>query len=67
VVAAAAVAHFLLTVGEPVFAVQAAIICALSFWRYCEERWKMTELAYLTVVVLHGTKLAMVGEGEAKG
>jgi len=67
VVSALAVAHFLLTVGEPVFAVQSATLCALSFWRYCEERWKMTELAYVTVIVLHDTKVAKADQNGATG
>jgi hypothetical protein len=31
----------------------AVILALLSFWRYCDQRWKASELSYATAVMLH--------------
>lgn len=67
VVSAALFVHFVL--GEPSFllAMAAVALGALSFWRYCDQRWKATELSYATAVILHetqGRKATRTGDAE---
>ncbi|MGH7788546.1 MAG: hypothetical protein ACRERC_16875 [Candidatus Binatia bacterium] len=59
-------AHFLLARGDAVLAVGAIIACGLSFSRFCDQRWKMTELAYATAVIVYETRpdKAAAGAGE---
>jgi hypothetical protein len=42
---------------DVVLAAGALAACAMSFWRYCDQRWKMTELTYATAVIVHATKV----------
>jgi len=28
----------------------------MAYLRYCEQRWKLTELSYATAVILHTTR-----------
>ncbi len=51
-------AHFLLRQQDLLLAAAAATAALLSFWRYCDQRWKMTRLTYLTTVVLNAAKPA---------
>jgi hypothetical protein len=55
VVAAAASIHFLVARQGVGLVVAAALVSVLSFWRYCDQRLKMTELAYASVVIVHET------------
>jgi len=55
VVLALAAAHFLLRVQSPVAGVVALLMTWLSYQRYRQQRWKMTELSYGTAVILHAT------------
>ena len=38
--------------------VGAMVLALLSFWRYCDQRWKASELSYATAVMLHRLKPA---------
>jgi hypothetical protein len=58
VIAVAFAAHFFLLKGAPVAGLLAVGAGALSFSRYVEQRWKMTELTYGTAVIV-----AQAGEG----
>jgi hypothetical protein len=48
--------HFLLREQRVGLAAASATLAALSFSRFCDQRWKMTRLAYTTAVVLNGPK-----------
>jgi hypothetical protein len=54
VIAAAFAAHFLLREASPGAGVVAIILVVLAYQRYLEQRWKMSELIYATVVIAHG-------------
>jgi hypothetical protein len=45
--------HFLLREQSPPGAVAALILGGLSWRRYREQRWKLTELSYATAVIVH--------------
>lgn len=49
--------HFLIG-GQGVLAVASLGMALLAFSRYCDQRLKMTELAYATAVIFHATKPA---------
>jgi hypothetical protein len=53
VVSTAFAAHFLLRDQAPAMGVATIVIGILSYQRYVEERWKMTELSYATAVIAH--------------
>lgn len=53
VIWAAGAAHFLLREQSPVAGLVAVVMAVLSYHRYREQRWKMTELSYGTAVVAH--------------
>jgi hypothetical protein len=53
VVSTAFAAHFLLRDQSPSMAVATILIGILSYRRYVEERWKMTELSYATAVIAY--------------
>lgn len=53
VVSTAFAAHFLLRDQSPAMGVATIVIGILSYRRYVEERWKMTELSYATAVIAH--------------
>jgi hypothetical protein len=55
VVSVLAAAHFLLREQSPVAGVAAVVMTGLSYQRYRQQRWKMTELSYGTAVILHST------------
>ena len=65
VVSGAIAAHFLLLQQSPVAGTAALVMAALSFWRFCEQRWKMTELTYATAVIVQAT--AASGASSASG
>jgi len=70
VIAAALFAHFLLRERQVSLALGAVVVGVLSFNRFCDERWKMTEQAYATAIIQHVTKggtAAAVAEGVAAG
>jgi hypothetical protein len=56
VVSVAFTAHFLLREQTPAMGVATIVIGILSYQRYVEERWKMTELSYATAVIAHAAK-----------
>jgi uncharacterized membrane protein YidH (DUF202 family) len=55
VVSVALAAHFMLGEGAPVVGAAAVVMAVLSYLRYVEQRWKMTELIYATAVIVHKT------------
>jgi hypothetical protein len=55
VVWALAAAHFLLREQSPVAGVVALALTGLSYLRFREQRWKMTELSYGTAVIVDAT------------
>jgi hypothetical protein len=57
VVAVAFAAHFLLHEHSPAPGVAAVVMAVLSYRRFREQRWKMTELTYGTAVIVHATAL----------
>jgi hypothetical protein len=58
VIAAAFAAHFLLREASPAAGVAAIVLGVLAYQRYLEQRWKMSELIYATVVIAHGAASA---------
>lgn len=55
VIAAVLAAHFLIRGSALPLAAASAIMGVLSFNRYCDQRWKSTELSYGTALILHAT------------
>jgi len=53
VVALVGAAHFLLRAHSPTMSVIAVVLALLSYHRYRQQRWKMTELSYATAVIVH--------------
>lgn len=51
VVSTAFAAHFLLREQSPAMGVAVIVVGVLSFFRFVEQRWKMTELTYAAAVV----------------
>lgn len=51
-------AHFLLREAEPVAGIASIVLGVLSYRRYLEQRWKMSELIYATVVIVHNASSA---------
>jgi hypothetical protein len=47
--------HFLLRERALVMGLSALLMAMLSYRRYREQRWKMTELTYGTAVIVHAT------------
>jgi hypothetical protein len=58
VVSAGLVAHFFLHEASPVAGLAAIAMGALSYRRYLDQRWKMSELIFATVVIAHATTTA---------
>jgi len=58
VVFALVTAHFLIREQRLGIAAASAVLAFLSFRRFCDQRWKLTELSFATAVILHGTKLS---------
>lgn len=56
IISGALFVHFLFREQQPILAVGAVVVGMLSFDRYCDQRWKMTEQAYATAIVQHETK-----------
>jgi hypothetical protein len=50
--------HFMVREHAPGAGGIALLMAGLSFVRYCEQRWKMTELSYGTAVILNAVKTA---------
>ena len=46
-------AHFLLREAAPVAGIASVVLGVLSYQRYLEQRWKMSELIYATAVIVH--------------
>ena len=61
VVAVAAAAHFLWR-ADPSATLGAVALGALSFVRYRDQRWKLTELSYATAVIIHATASSATNE-----
>jgi hypothetical protein len=61
VVSALAAPHFLLVEQTPVPGAVALVMGGLSYQRYRQQRWKMTELSYGTAVIVHAAKSARGG------
>ena len=65
VISVALAAHFLLREAAPVAGIAALAMGALSYQRYVEQRWKMTELIYGTAVIAHkasASRITVVSE-----
>jgi hypothetical protein len=58
VVSAAMVVHFLLVERTPGPGAACLALGAVAYWRFCDQRWKMAELAYGTAVILDATSAA---------
>ena len=58
VISVLAAVHFFLREQSPAAGVVALVMVALSYHRYRQQRWKMTELSYVTAVVVHATGAA---------
>jgi hypothetical protein len=56
IVAVALAIHFLIAERSLGLAALSAALGALSFERYCDQRWKSTELSYGTALILHQTR-----------
>jgi hypothetical protein len=56
VVSIALAAHFLLRERAPAAGVAAIVMAVLSYARYMEQRWKMTELTYAMAVIVDAAK-----------
>lgn len=67
VVAIAFAAHFLLREQSPAMGAAVIAIGILSYRRYIEERWKMTELSYATAVIAHAVASAPDARKSADG
>jgi hypothetical protein len=55
VISVALYVHFIWH-GQVGLALTAAVVGALSFWRFSDQRYKMTEIAYATAVIVYETK-----------
>lgn len=53
VIALAFTAHFFLHERMPVVGIATLLLAALSYTRFQQQRWKMTELSYGTAVIVH--------------
>lgn len=53
VVSAAFTAHFMLREQSPAMGLATIVVGILSFLRFVERRWQMTELTYATAVIAH--------------
>lgn len=58
VVSIAFAAHFLLRVQSPAAFAAALGLAWLSFHRFRDQRWKLTELSYATAVIVHASAAA---------
>jgi hypothetical protein len=65
VISVALALHFLLGRHDPLMTAFSLFILVLSFWRFCDQRWKMTETTYAAAVIVHETKAKAKG-GEPK-
>ena len=57
IVSAAFATHFVLGERAPAIGLVALLMALLSYVRFRQQRWKMTELSYGTAVVVHATTL----------
>jgi hypothetical protein len=48
--------HFLVTEGNPRIGAAAIALGVASYWRFCDRRWRSTELSYATAIIIHRTK-----------
>jgi hypothetical protein len=53
VISAAVAAHFLVREAAPIAGLVAMGMGVLSYRRYLDQRWKMTELIYATALIVH--------------
>ena len=56
-------AHFLLREAAPVAGIASVVMGVLSYQRYLEQRWKMSELIYATAVIVHDASSAPAAAG----
>jgi hypothetical protein len=63
VMAALLVAHFA-HAWRPGLVAAALVMGSLSFVRFCDQRWKLTELSYATAVILDATKKGTALHGD---
>lgn len=56
VISLAVAVHFMFTERAPVMALLCVALSAAAYWRFKDQRWKMTELSYGTAVILAATK-----------
>jgi hypothetical protein len=61
-----AAAHFLLKEQSPVAGVIVLIMVWLSYRRYIEQRWKMTELIYGTAVIVHAAESSLTSPKDSQ-
>lgn len=55
VISSAFAAHFMLRERSPLVGLVAILLAALSYYRFRQQRWKMTELSYGTAVIVYAT------------
>lgn len=55
IISVAFAGHFLLLKQLPVVGVVALVMAVLSYQRFRQQRWKMTELSYGSAVIVHAT------------
>jgi len=53
--------HFILREHAPGMGAVTLLMGVLSFFRYCEQRWKMTELSYGTALIVGAVKSSSEG------
>ena len=56
VISVAFAVHFLAVERTPSLGLASVVLGAMAYWRYRDQRWKMTQLSYATAVILHETK-----------
>ena len=52
--------------GRSALAVGCVVLAALSLWRYCDQRWKASELSYATAAMLHSIAVASASKSDDK-
>jgi hypothetical protein len=67
VISAAVAAHFLVGEAAPVAGLAAIGMGVLSYRRYLDQRWKMSELIYATALIVHKATASGASTGSAGG
>ena len=56
VIAAVMALHFLITERNPRIGAAFIALGAAAYWRFCDRRWRSTELSYATAIIIYKTK-----------